>query len=411
MKRTARAVALAAIEQIKSGKMVPDSYFSALTPQDRDFARALVDTSLRQYAHLRACIEFLIAPRKGLKPKILEDIVLLGLAQILFLSTPDHAAVSETVSLTRLHDAAHASGIVNALLRRASREKDDLLALAYDPTAYMPDWMHTVFTDAPGFLFHIDKPAALDLCVRDAKALEGVAGEFLLPDVFRVADKLPVEQIAGFAEGAWWVQDIASTLPVRMLGNVAGKRILDVCAAPGGKTMQLAAAGAKVTALDSDAGRLKRLSENLDRTELDAQVVCHDALTFKDADGFDAVVLDAPCSALGTLRRHPEMPFLHTANKLAGITKIQTELLTHCATLVRPGGKLIYAVCSMVPAETDAVVANFLATHPNFTLTTPTLPEPLAAGIRPNGTVLLGDQPKPAMNGFFAGCFVYKISC
>ena len=169
-----------------------------------------------------------------------------------------------------------------------------------------------------------------------------------------------MEQLAGYSEGAWWIQDAAAALPARMLGDVAGKRVLDLCAAPGGKTLQLAAAGARVTAVDKSPARLERLKANLARTKLEADVICADALTFSAEAPFDAVLLDAPCTSTGTLRRHPDVAWLRRPTDVRALTDMQSRLIAAAAALLKPGAPLVYAVCSLEPEEGPGVVAEAL---------------------------------------------------
>ena len=203
---------------------------------------------------------------------------------------------------------------------------------------------------------------ALDLTARDDAAgwTKKLGGRLLPTGSIRLAAQGAVPDLAGYDEGTWWVQDAAAAIPVRLLGDVKGKRVVDLCAAPGGKTMQLAAAGADVTAVDRSAARLARLTDNLARTKLTAEIVAADATAFEGGP-FDAVLIDAPCTATGTIRRHPDIPWLKSEADLAKLASLQTKLLEHAASLVKPGGTLVYCTCSLEPEEGEIQIAALLA--------------------------------------------------
>jgi 16S rRNA (cytosine967-C5)-methyltransferase len=193
-----------------------------------------------------------------------------------------------------------------------------------------------------------------------------LGGQLLETESVRLpADADRIEDLPGYADGAWWVQDLAAALSARLFGNVAGKRVLDLCAAPGGKTAQLAAAGAMVTAVDDSADRMRRLEDNLRRLRLDAEIAIADAATFSHG-AYDAVLLDAPCSATGTIRRHPDLPYLKNAAQIASLAKLQARMLANAARLVERGRLLVYCTCSLEPEECEEQVAAFLASHPEF---------------------------------------------
>jgi 16S rRNA (cytosine967-C5)-methyltransferase len=209
---------------------------------------------------------------------------------------------------------------------------------------------------------------ALDLTVRgDATGWAQRLGGVVLPTgSVRLAARGRIEELAGFAQGAWWVQDAAAAIPARMLGEVAGRRVADLCAAPGGKTAQLASAGARVTAVDLSPARLARLRENLARVQLAAATVEADIETWRPAEPFDAVLLDAPCSATGTIRRHPDLPHVKSEADVAAQAAQQAKLLDAAAAFVAPGGRLVYCTCSLEPEEGPAQAEAFLARHPDF---------------------------------------------
>jgi 16S rRNA (cytosine967-C5)-methyltransferase len=261
--------------------------------------------------------------------------------------------------------------------------------------------------------------APLDVTVKEAPETwaERLGGAVLPTQTVRLAAGGRIEELAGYAEGAWWVQDAAAALPARLLGDVAGKSVADLCAAPGGKTAQLAAAGANVTSVDMAGARLERLRSNLSRLHLDAQLVEADAVTWKPGRTFDAVLLDAPCTATGTMRRHPDILRLKRADDVAALADIQTRLLDSASGLVAPGGTLLYCTCSLEPEEGARQIEAFLARDRRFTRS------PVIAGecgiaadwLTPAGELrtlpfhLPGEQPHlSGMDGFYAARLVHS---
>ena len=344
---------------------------SRLQPRDRAFARLLVATVLRRLGQIDALLDqCLERPLKARHAEV-RDLLRLGAAQLLFLKTPPHAAVSTTLDLAVGQDVAGYKGLLNAVLRRVALEGEALLSAQDAARLNTKKWLWESWSAAYGDAaaraiaeVHLAEPP-LDLTLRDpgaaavwAEALQAQilpTGSLRLPAGSGEIDKLP-----GFAEGAWWVQDAAAALPARLLGEVAGLRVLDLCAAPGGKTAQLAAAGAKVTALDISADRIVRLRENLARLSLEAETLTADAREWRPETPFDAVLLDAPCSATGTLRRHPDIAHLKGAKEVAKLTALQDRLLANAVHMLAPSGSLVYATCSLQPEEGAARIASLL---------------------------------------------------
>jgi 16S rRNA (cytosine967-C5)-methyltransferase len=358
-------------EQLESGEA--SSAFAALAERDRALARKLVGTVLRRLGTLRHLLG--TALERGFPddaPRV-ESILLIGAAQLFWLDVPDHAAVDLAVRLAQAdRRAARYPGLVNAALRRMAREGRAALA-GLDATLDTPAWLMTRWTRAYGkataraiAAVHGEEPP-LDLTVKHDP--EGWAvrmrGRVAATGTVRLITHGPVSLLPGYAEGAWWVQDAAAALPARLLGEVAGSRVADLCAAPGGKTAQLAAAGARVTAVDRSPARLARLRENLARLDLTAETVAADALEWQ-AEPFDAVLLDAPCSSTGTIRRHPDIPWLKREADLAAMTSLQARLFDAAVTLTRPGGTLVYCTCSLEPEECEAQVSALLARTPGL---------------------------------------------
>jgi len=345
---------------------------SALPDRDRALVRMLVATTLRRLGTLRALLATMLQGGLPKDAPNVEIALLLGAAQILFLDVPDHAAVDLSVRLASGTRNKRYAGLTNAVLRNVAREGKERFA-ALDPSLDTPPWLLDRWSGAYGAdtaaaiaAAHRNEPP-LDLTAKtDAAAWAARLGGRLMPnDTVRLVDAGVVTALPGFSEGAWWVQDLAASLPVRLFGDVSGLEVADLCAAPGGKTAQLAAGGARVTAVDRAENRLKRLRENLARLGLDAKTVTADAAAWEGGP-FDAVLLDAPCSATGTIRRHPEIPWQKQAADIAAPAALQTRLLDRAATLTKPGRLLVYATCSLEPEEGPQQIDAFLARHSNF---------------------------------------------
>jgi 16S rRNA (cytosine967-C5)-methyltransferase len=306
-----------------------------------------------------------LPPAAGIARAILRT----GAAQLLVLGAPAHAVVSETVGLARnARSAAPFASLMNAVLRKVSTDGPEAFR-RLPPGSDLPDWLYARWSVAYGretaatIATVLRQEPPLDLTVKeDTEYWSARLGASIIDGTtLRLQAAGDIAALPGFAEGAWWVQDAAAARPVRLLGDIARARVLDLCAAPGGKTMQLAAAGAHVTALDIADDRLTRLRENLERTRLQANLVCADARSFEPGDAFDIVVLDAPCTATGTLRRHPDAAWLRRPSDIPDRAALQRALLDRARTFVKPGGRLLYAVCSLEPEEGPDLVAGFLA--------------------------------------------------
>jgi len=340
--------------------------FNALTGRDRAFARALVTAGLRRLGSISAVVsKFLDRPLPD-SAEHARALLHLGAAQLLVLGTPAHAAVGETVeTANRMPEARGFAKLMNAVLRKVARDGQQIFD-SQPPGADLPQWLYTrwraTYGDAAPQIAEallIEPPLDITVNGDASEWAERLFGTVTPTGSVRLAVHAPVDSLAGFDDGAWWVQDAAATLPAKLLGDVRGKRVLDLCAAPGGKTLQLAAAGAHVTAVDKSEARLKRLRENLVRTKLEAEVVCADALQFK-AEPFDAILLDAPCTSTGTLRRHPDVAWLRRPTDVRALAELQSQLVAAAAKLLKPGAPLVYAVCSLEPEEGPGVVAEAL---------------------------------------------------
>ena len=325
-----------------------------LEARDRAAAHRLAASVLRRMGTLDA----VLAPfLKKAPPLPVRHVLRLGAAGILFLDTPAHAAVATAVALARARRFVPFAGLVNAVLRRVAEAGPAALQNLDSPRLDTPAWLWESWGVAAAViaLAHQNE-APIDLTLAPGAAVP--AGGKLLPTgSVRFPSGTRVPEIPGFAEGAFWVQDAAAALPARLLAVRPGEQVADLCAAPGGKTAQLAAAGAIVTAVERDASRLDRLRENLARLRLTAEIVRADATIWQPVQTFDAVLLDAPCSATGTIRRHPDVLHLKRPRDIAELAKTQDRLIDAAAALLRPGGRLVYAVCSLQPEEGEQRIA------------------------------------------------------
>jgi 16S rRNA (cytosine967-C5)-methyltransferase len=365
------------------GKMMaPEGALARLDPRDRAFARLLATTVLRRLGEIDTSIDACLDRPLSERLSHVRDCLRLGAAQLLFLGTPAHAAVDGSVRL--IGRGSPFRGLVNAVLRRIAAERDGAEPKAGSRPAPSPEcnvqawlwdsWCAAYGVDAARAIVaaHGAEPP-LDLSCRSApEAVARDTGGVVLPTgSVRLRSSGPVESLPGYREGTWWVQDAAATLPTHVLvgafpGGIAGLRVLDACAAPGGKTARLAAAGARVTALDSGASRLARLSENLDRLGLDAEVVHADLRKWRPGTPFQAVLLDAPCTATGTIRRHPDIAWLKRPSDVIRLAALQDELLAAAAGMVAPGGVLVFSTCSLQPEEGAPRITRFLSSFPDF---------------------------------------------
>jgi 16S rRNA (cytosine967-C5)-methyltransferase len=362
-------------EQLDGKTAHPD--LATLPDRDRALVRALAATVLRRLGSLRHLLAHLLDRGAPADTPRVETALLLGAAQILWLEVPDHAAVDLAVRLCQTdRRSARYAGLVNAVLRRVAREGEQYLAgmdSAARATIDTQDWLLARWVKSYGaetaraIALANGREGALDLTVKSDPGhwASTLGGRVLPTGSVRAVVHGPVPQLPGYAEGAWWVQDAAAALPARLLGEVGGRSVADLCAAPGGKTAQLAAAGATVVAVDRAPARLERLRQNLARLGLTVETVAADVAQWQ-ASPFDAVLLDAPCSSSGTIRRHPDIPWLKREADIAALASLQRRLIAHAATLTRPGGTLVYCTCSLEPEEGVAIVDSLLADNPSL---------------------------------------------
>ena len=346
-----------------------ETQLAELPQSDRGFVRALVSATFRELGRLDTGLAPLVdRPFSDLNPA-LQAFLRIGAVQLWRLETPRHAAVAATVEAARQAPASRrGAGLVNAVLRRAAEDR-----AAFDAAPILnvwPDWLQAAMIDSLGKSRANDLASAqlnlpkLHLTARDPDATAAALGAERLPSGTLALPMTAVESLPGYSEGDWWVQDAGAALPARILGAQPGETVIDLGAAPGGKTQQLAATGAHVIAVDRSAARLKRLRENLGRTHLSSrvEVVAARGENWQPAKPADAVLLDAPCSALGTLSRHPEGAWIKRPQDLAGYPKIQGELLAAAQDMLKPAGRLIYCVCTPLRAEGLDVITSALET-------------------------------------------------
>ncbi|MBB3611541.1 RsmB/NOP family class I SAM-dependent RNA methyltransferase [Rhizobium sp. BK602] len=344
--------------------------YKALGDSDRALVRAILNSALRHLPRIEAAISSLLDSPLPEGARALHHVLVVGAAQMLYLDVPDHSAVDIAVEQANQDPRNRRfAKLVNAILRRIGREKAEILSRVADVPA-MPAWFLSRLEAAYGkdAALRISEtqlePAAIDVTVKSdadgwAKRLNGV----VLPTggVRLAAFEGSIPSLDGFADGQWWVQDAAASIPAKLFGSLAGKRVVDLCAAPGGKTAQLILAGGKVTALDQSANRLKRLAANLARLGLEAEAVVADMAKFQPDELFDAALLDAPCSSTGTTRRHPDVLWTKGPEDIAKLAGLQERLLRHALTLVKPGGIVVFSNCSLDPEEGEDLVARILS--------------------------------------------------
>ncbi|HUI34962.1 MAG TPA: transcription antitermination factor NusB [Stellaceae bacterium] len=352
-----------------------------LSLRDRAFARLLVATVLRRLGQIDELIGGCLATPLPPRAAVVHDILRLGIAQLLFLHTPPHAAVATSVDLAQSRGFPSHKGLVNAVLRRLSVEGPDRVAAQDAAALNTPRWLWESWSCHYGeaaarsiAIAHL-REAPLDLTVRSSATewCEKLSATRLPTGTIRRAGGGAVATLPGYAEGAWWVQDAAAALPVRLFGDVAGLSVIDLCAAPGGKTAQLADAGAFVTAVDRSSRRLARLVANLKRLSLPAAAIAADGVTWRPERPADAVLLDAPCTATGAIRRHPDVPHLKRPADVSRLAAIQERLLRAAIDMLRPGGMLVYCTCSLEPEEGPGQIENLLRSN------APVVRQPLSA--------------------------------
>lgn len=368
----ARRAALDLLQSVLDDGRMLDEAPGQGSPAERAEARGLADLTLRRLGQIDELISrFVQRTPKGPGRQILR----LMTAELLFAGTAPHAAVDMGVRLAQsARGTARLSGLINAVGRKLATEGPALAAKQDAATLNRAGWLHDSLVKDWGretadwiAEAHLS-PAPHDLTLSasaDAEALRDEIGGTILPTgSLRLSDRPQISALPGFTQGAWWVQDAAAALPARLIPTPDGKHVLDLCAAPGGKTLQLAAMGAHVTAVDLSETRLERLAENLARTGLSAELECADLLDWSPDAQVDAILLDAPCSATGTVRRHPDLPHRIDTRRISDLADLQAGLLSRAFEWLRPGGVLVFCTCSLLKCEGEDIAAAFLsATH------------------------------------------------
>ena len=388
--------------------------YKALGDSDRALVRAILNSALRHLPRIETAISSLLDAPLPEGARALHHVLVVGAAQMLYLDVPDHSAVDLAVEqANRDPRNRRFAKLVNAILRRIGREKQVILEQSASVPA-MPTWFLSRLESAYGAEAALKisdtqlEPAAIDLTVKSdaegwARRLNGV----VLPTggVRLAAFEGSIPSLEGFDDGEWWVQDAAASIPAKLFGSLAGKRVVDLCAAPGGKTAQLILAGGEVTALDQSANRLKRLSANLARLGMEAETVVADMSKYQPEALFDAALLDAPCSSTGTTRRHPDVLWTKGPEDIGKLAALQERLLRQALTLVKPGGLVVFSNCSLDPEEGEDLVARLLADTDNVERV-PIEPVDwpgLEAAISPLGAFRTTPDMLPLTGGFASG--------
>jgi 16S rRNA (cytosine967-C5)-methyltransferase len=358
-------------EQLDGGAAHPG--LKTLSDRDRALMRRLVATILRRLGTLGHVLSRLLDRGIPTDAPRAQSALLIGAAQILWMEVPDHAAVDLSVRLVQSdRRAAKYAGLVNAVLRRCAREGQPLIDEIKSQTLDVPPWLlarwiaHYGEAVARDIAIAVSHEPSLDITVKSdaAQWATRLHGEMLPTGSVRTLLQGSVTMLPGFAEGQWWVQDAAAALPARLFGDIAGKTIADLCAAPGGKTAQLVKAGARVTAVDRSPGRMTRLRDNFARLALAAETVVADAAEWPGgplSGSFDGILVDAPCASTGTIRRHPDVAWLRQEADIRALMALQQRLLQRAVALLRPGGTLVYCTCSLEPEEGEQAISALLA--------------------------------------------------
>jgi 16S rRNA (cytosine967-C5)-methyltransferase len=366
------------------GALNADHSYRRMEARDRGFARAITATALRRKGQIESVLATYLSKPLDETAEWAQALLATGTAQLLWLETPAHAVVSTAVELAQEQtDTRRLKGMINAVLRRVAEGGPDIVKRSAQQIN-LPDWIRQSWRRAygPAHLGRIAdavlKPPPLDITVKNPaeteKWAEALNARILPTGTLRCDEIGDVTALPGFEEGAWWVQDAAAALPARLINVDGRERIVDLCAAPGGKTMQLAAAGALVTAIDLSESRLERVNENLARTGLEARVIATDGRGWTPKRPVDAVLLDAPCTATGTLRRHPETVWLKEYYDVPKMQELQLALVKSAVKMLRPGGRLVVCTCSLQPEEGEDLAAIIAKTHKDL-IDDPILPE------------------------------------
>jgi 16S rRNA (cytosine967-C5)-methyltransferase len=421
---SARLVALALLTDVLDKRTPLDqsldssSAFRLLSSRDRAFTRMLVATTLRRLGQIDSLIIQMSDKGEAPSPPVIHHILRLGVTQLFFMDVPVYAAVDTSVRMVEEKNMPRLKGFVNAIMRRLDREGRDMIAEQDEVMLNIPAWLRELWIrdygidEAEAMAHAVLAEAPLDITIKDPTMVKYWADQLeatILPSgSLRRAAGGMVTDLPGYHDGMWWVQDLSASLPAKLLGHVSGKTVIDLCSAPGGKTAQLAAAGANVIALDRSAGRLRRLEENMKRLRLggQVQVVAADATEWRPTETVDYILLDAPCSATGTIRRHPDVMQLKRPQDIDALADLQARLLEHATSMLNHHGVMIYCTCSLQMDEGERRIETFLRDHPGM-VRYPILPqevEGLETSLSPIGDLRIlphHNGMQGGMDGFY----------
>ncbi len=399
---------------LDEGAMLSDALSDAtgplagLGPSDRARAQRLATVALR---HVEQADRALAPHLRKAPMDLVMQALRLAVVEMVVLGAASHGVVNAAVEIVRHGNrTGHMTGLVNAVLRKVAAVEAPFAKL---PPQRLPMWLRKPLVARFGrdVVTAIEGVQAgmppLDLTCKSGVVVEIPGADILPTGSVRLADAGQVSNLPGYAEGQWWVQDAGAAMAVPLLGVTPGMRVLDLCAAPGGKTMQLAALGADVTALDISGPRMAKVAENLARTGLAAKLVVADALNWQSDGGFDAILLDAPCSATGTIRRHPDLPFVKDGSELPVLVDLQAKLIDRALGLLKPGGRMVYCTCSLLAEEGEDQLAAALTRHLGLKVIAPEIAGTDPTWVTPEGTLRLRPDywaDRGGMDGFFMVC-------
>ena len=413
-----RETALQILHALLEEKNLSSSVRTAAADHEEDnaFITMLVLTALRHLVYIRKILKTVISRKLSRQNAICRSALILGTTELLYMQTPDYAVINSYVNLVKQKTDRYIAGFVNAVLRKISREKENLVHT--DTGEFFPQSFRTLLRqDYSAKTVDAIEAAAiieprLDITCIDASSAQKLNGQILPLGTIRLTGRGRINLLPDYDKGTWWVQDFSSSLPVKMLDNLIDKNVLELCAAPGGKTAQLLNAGAHVTCLDISRERLKILEENLNRLHLTPkQIICCDGLRFLEQtnDKYDIVILDAPCSATGTLRRHPEIVHLKTSADVAAQAALQKQFLQHIGNVLNQNGILLYCTCSLCRDEGENQINSFLKEHQEFKIINlrQKIPPEISAIVTDEGFIRVLPQHLASLggaDGFFIAC-------
>ena len=366
-----REIALENIKNILENKS--DCFQAENNDDDNAFVMMLTQTALRKMVYIKNILKTLVAKKLSKQNIVGQSALILGATELLYMKTPDYAVINSYVNLVKTKSDKYVAGFVNAVLRKIAKQKD--IFISADKGDFFPQEFKALLKKSYSAkeIEKIEKSSQkiplLDISCISEESAEKLGGKKLLLGSLRLEAKGKISELPDYEKGTWWVQDFSSSLPIKMLDNIKNKKVLELCAAPGGKTAQLLTRGAKVTCLDISESRLETLRKNLERLKLSPEkIICADGIDFLDKanETFDIVVLDAPCSATGTLRRHPEIVHLKTNKDVLAQAKLQKEFLDRIDKVLVKGGLLLYCTCSMCKEEGEWQIKEFLAKNENY---------------------------------------------